>query len=333
MKQKKWQVAAILLAVVLFTGTITGVSYANSEGTVTVVSDPAQGFFVYNVDQSGTDNNSCWSTAVNNHNGGFYGMRGFLSGKFYGEISPRHNFHRGYPLHGMNGGQYIHKKHFSNFAGQNIIAQAASILDVDEQTILEALKDGQTLAEISEDYDVSEDELLEQLAEQQSDAIDEAVDNGTLTESQASNLKDNLDEFLHAIVNGFKNSDDESVDEDNDDNDTSLSDVEATLNDYFEGAGDEYFGDDGIVVTISLEGDEDELAYQVSLDFSDAVDYDNLTEITQTDLETFLDAVKSEIDANIDDTDFENADITGSAVDDNNSGDYVEYDGSSYTFS
>ncbi|OPY57663.1 MAG: hypothetical protein A4E55_01509 [Pelotomaculum sp. PtaU1.Bin035] len=117
------------------------------------------------------------------------------------------------------------------------------------------------------------------------------------------------------------------------DDDTSINDIKETLIDYFEDAGDDYFDDDGIDVTISLSGDEDDLAYTIKLDFSDADDYANLTKVSTTKIKTFLNAVKSKINTEIDDTSYEDADITGKLIDNDNSSYYVKYDGSSYTFS
>ncbi|OPX86666.1 MAG: hypothetical protein A4E53_02698 [Pelotomaculum sp. PtaB.Bin104] len=114
---------------------------------------------------------------------------------------------------------------------------------------------------------------------------------------------------------------------------SSLSDIEDTLNNYFEDAGYDYFDDDGIVVDISLDGDEDDLEYEITLDFDDADNNNYLTDLSQSDLRTFLNAVKSKINNEIDGTDFEDADITGKAVDNDNSSYYVRYNGSSYTFS
>ncbi|GBF34670.1 hypothetical protein DCCM_3790 [Desulfocucumis palustris] len=84
---------------------------------------------------------------------------------------------------------------------------------------------------------------------------------------------------------------------------------------------------------MSLDGDEDELAYNVTLDFDAADDYDNLTDISETNIKTFLNAVKSKINTEVDGTDYEGADIKGKAVDNDKSGYYVKYNGSTYTYS
>ena len=71
----------------------------------------------------------------------------------------------------------------------------------------------------------------------------------------------------------------------------------------------------------------------MKLDFSDADDYDKLSELDESDIETFLTAVEAEIIDEIDGTDYEDADITGKLVDNDRSSYYVTYDGSDYTYS
>ncbi|MDD4802515.1 MAG: stalk domain-containing protein [Syntrophomonas sp.] len=124
-----------------------------------------------------------------------------------------------------------------------------------------------------------------------------------------------------------------SWDEDDEDDDTSLSDIEDALSDYFEDAGAKYFDDDSIDVTLSLSGDEDDLAYKIYINFDDADDYDNLTDVSQSKLKSFLNAVKSKIDSKINGTNYEDAGITGKLFDSYTSSYYVKYDGRSYTYS
>ncbi|HAG12158.1 MAG TPA: hypothetical protein DCK76_12530 [Desulfotomaculum sp.] len=69
---------------------------------------------------------------------------------------------------------------------------------------------------------------------------------------------------------------------------------------------------------IRLSGDEDELVYEATLDFSNADDYDNLEDVSKTKVKSFLNALKSEINSIIEDTDFDGADITGKAIDNDN---------------
>lgn len=118
-----------------------------------------------------------------------------------------------------------------------------------------------------------------------------------------------------------------------DTDDISTGDLKETLEDYFSDAGDDYFGDDGINFTYSLSGDEDDLVYTIKIDFDDADDYEDLTEVSTSYIQSFLSAVKSKINSEVYDTDFEDADITGKLVDNDNSSNYVTYNGSSYTYS
>ncbi len=112
-----------------------------------------------------------------------------------------------------------------------------------------------------------------------------------------------------------------------------LDDISAALNDSFEDAGDAYFGDDDIDCTISLSGNENYLAYKIFLDFADADDYDDLAELDEDYIESFLDDLADAINDEIDGTDYEDADITGKLLDNDNSGYYVIYDGNDYDYS
>lgn len=112
-----------------------------------------------------------------------------------------------------------------------------------------------------------------------------------------------------------------------------LSDIEADLQDIFEDAGDEYFDDDEIKVTLNLSGDEDDIAYTIKLDFGSKSDYDNLSEVDKDDIESFLVDVEEELTDAVDGTDYEYADITGKLSDADDSKLYVKYNGSSYTYS
>jgi len=116
-------------------------------------------------------------------------------------------------------------------------------------------------------------------------------------------------------------------------NDTSINDIKLTLNDYFDSAGNDYFSDDGIITTISLNGDANDLAYTIKLDFNNANDFANLTDVSQTKLKSLMITAKSKINSEIAGTSYADANLTGKLVDNDNSSYYVKYDGSSYTYS
>lgn len=113
----------------------------------------------------------------------------------------------------------------------------------------------------------------------------------------------------------------------------SLSDIKSELVDYFEDAGSDYFSDSGIDFTFSLTGDEDEISYTIRMDFDDADDYSDLSDVSITDIEEFLDDVEAKISSEADNTDYEDADISGKLVDSDDSSLYVRSDDGDYTYS
>lgn len=115
--------------------------------------------------------------------------------------------------------------------------------------------------------------------------------------------------------------------------DEDLSDIADEVEEYFADAGEDYFVDEGIRVYITLSGDEDEIEYLIKLDFRYADYSEDLTDLSKSRVQSFMNAVKSRISREIDGTDFEDADIVGELRDYSNSKYYVEYNGSKYTFS
>jgi len=154
-------------------------------------------------------------------------------------------------------------------------------------------------------------------------------------DAQITALQNKVAELQNTIDTlNSKISDLEDDDSDSDsDSDISVSDIEDDLIDAFEDAGEDYFDDDNIVVSIELSGDDDELEYTIEINFEDADDYDDLKDVSESDIKSFLNAVKSEINSEINDTDYDDADIVGELIDDDNSNYYVEYEDGSYTYS
>ncbi|EGW36943.1 fibronectin type III domain-containing protein [Desulfosporosinus sp. OT] len=104
---------------------------------------------------------------------------------------------------GQRVGQQVQHQSLFQF---HIISQVASILGVDEQTIIGKLQAGNTLVEIAESYGVNESTLLSDLEARLGDAIDDAVTAGTITEAQAIEMESQLTERLAQLVEGTSNS-------------------------------------------------------------------------------------------------------------------------------
>lgn len=114
-----------------------------------------------------------------------------------------------------------------------------------------------------------------------------------------------------------------------------LSDIEEEVIDYFKDkdVGEYYFDDKDVEVDISLDGDDDEIEYNVKIDCSDS-DFDDIKDISTTKLRNFLNALRSKITTEIDNSAFEDADITGVTYDKNHTSYKVQLDkNQKYTYS
>ncbi len=114
---------------------------------------------------------------------------------------------------------------------------------------------------------------------------------------------------------------------------TDLDDIEDHLSTYFKNAGYDYFADDDLVFTFNLSGDKNDIEYDIKVDFYYSSKNDDLRDLRTSAIEDFLDDVKAEILDEIYRTDYEDADITGRLVDEDNSRYYVRYNGRSYSYS
>lgn len=82
----------------------------------------------------------------------------------------------------------------------NIFYEVANILGVNEQTIIEKVKNGMTLGEIAENYNISESTLIDKLEDRAEAYINKALADGSITQTQANNMKIYLREMLKVLV-------------------------------------------------------------------------------------------------------------------------------------
>jgi hypothetical protein len=82
--------------------------------------------------------------------------------------------------------------HVKRGHGSNLIQEAATILGVDQTTITDQLKQGQTLVQVAQGKGMTEDVLLQKLTDAENQSIDAAVTAGTITQAQADKKKSGL---------------------------------------------------------------------------------------------------------------------------------------------
>jgi hypothetical protein len=84
--------------------------------------------------------------------------------------------------------------------GSNLIQEAATILGVDQTTIIDQLKQGKTLVQAAQDKGVTEDVLLQKLTDAENQSIDAAITAGKITQAQADKQKSGLAAHLKKEV-------------------------------------------------------------------------------------------------------------------------------------
>ncbi|WP_029422104.1 LysM peptidoglycan-binding domain-containing protein [Alicyclobacillus macrosporangiidus] len=78
--------------------------------------------------------------------------------------------------------------------------QIAQILGVDKQTLLQDLKNGQSIAQVAESKGISVDSLVSQLVSNAKSKLDQAVQRGKLTAGKEQQILDNLQQRLTQLV-------------------------------------------------------------------------------------------------------------------------------------
>ena len=82
------------------------------------------------------------------------------------------------------------------------LGAAADYLDLTEDELHDALRDGKTLAEIAEDDGKPVSGLVDAMVATAEERIDEAVEDGRLDDDQAHELKERLEESIRDLVEG-----------------------------------------------------------------------------------------------------------------------------------
>jgi polyhydroxyalkanoate synthesis regulator phasin len=78
----------------------------------------------------------------------------------------------------------------------------AGVIDIDTDALSEALRDGQTIAEVADDNGSSATAVINALVAEMNTKLDQAVEDGKLTTEQAENIRADAPDRIEAMVNG-----------------------------------------------------------------------------------------------------------------------------------
>jgi len=78
----------------------------------------------------------------------------------------------------------------------------AEVLGISEDDLREAMRDGNSIADVAEEQDVDVDTVIAALVKAATEKLDAAVAEGDLDADRAAELKENLEERITNLVNG-----------------------------------------------------------------------------------------------------------------------------------
>lgn len=101
-----------------------------------------------------------------------------------------------------------HAKHpdFGFRGGNNFFQEAATLLGIDQKSLMGELKQGKSLAEIAQEKaGLSKDEFLQKLLTAENEKIDAAVNSGKMSQDQADKFKSSLTDRLKQMIENQHN--------------------------------------------------------------------------------------------------------------------------------
>lgn len=78
----------------------------------------------------------------------------------------------------------------------------ANVVGVEVEALAEALRDGQTIAEVADANGSSAQEVIDALVAEMNSKVDQAVEDGKLTSEKADEIRANAPERIESMVNG-----------------------------------------------------------------------------------------------------------------------------------
>ncbi|MBU7315006.1 hypothetical protein [Paenibacillus oleatilyticus] len=107
--------------------------------------------------------------------------------------------------HGKFGKGGFGREEHSFRGGVNILKETATLLNLDEKTLMDELKQNKTLAQVAQEKGgLTEDAFIQKLTDTETKAIDDAVSAGKITQDQADKRKSDLADHLKKAVTATK---------------------------------------------------------------------------------------------------------------------------------
>jgi polyhydroxyalkanoate synthesis regulator phasin len=92
-----------------------------------------------------------------------------------------------------------HRHGFDRGAGLETVAD---VIGIEVTDLAEALRDGQTIAEVADANGSSAQEVIDALIAEMNTKVDDAVEDGKLTAERADEIRENAPERIESMVNG-----------------------------------------------------------------------------------------------------------------------------------
>jgi LysM repeat protein len=90
---------------------------------------------------------------------------------------------------------------FGRGLGGDLVKQTADFLGIDRQTVMDALKNNETLAQIAQDHGKTADELSGYVYDQLKSNLDQAVQNNKVTQDREDNILSNAKDRINSAIN------------------------------------------------------------------------------------------------------------------------------------
>ncbi len=193
MKSKKWRIGAVLLAVVILAGTVTGVAFANSDQTSKPdLSAVYQNFVSKFAANLGVSQDKV--TAALDATKKQMVDEAVQQGKLTQEQADKIAANKGFGFRGL--GFRNGKDHDFMGKGRNL-DNVANVLGITADQLKADLQSGKKIQDMVAEHGMTMDQFQQKIQELRKDAISKAVTDGKLTQDQANKILQKMEQRLN----------------------------------------------------------------------------------------------------------------------------------------